>query len=57
MGQLLLFKASKPDFTETSILMPRSHLHVKLSRKSHVIGHSRNGMGRGYLVAVPGSSW
>ena len=38
-------------------IMPRSHLHVKPSHKSHDRGFSRNGDGRGYLVAVMGSTW
>ena len=37
-------------------IMPRSHLHVKPSRKA-VRRFSRNGIGRGYLVAVTGSTW
>ena len=37
-------------------LMPRSHLHVKPPRNSHVREFSRNGVGRGYLVAVTGST-
>ena len=35
--------------------MPRSHLHIKPSCKSHVRRFSQNGVGRGYLVAVSGS--
>ena len=37
--------------------LPRSHLYVKLSRRSHVRRFSRNGVGRGYRVAVTGSTW
>ena len=37
--------------------MPRPHLHVKPSRKSHVRQFSRNGVGCGYLVAVTGFTW
>ena len=40
-------------------MLPRSHLHVKPSRKSqvHVGQFWRNWVGRGYFVAVTGSTW
>ena len=38
-------------------LVPRSHLHVKPAGKSHVRLFAQNGMGRGYLVVVTGSTW
>ena len=37
-------------------LKPRSHLHLKPSRTSHGRQFSRNGLGRGYLLAVTGST-
>ena len=38
-------------------LMERSHLRVKPSRKSREWRFLRSGVGRGYLVAVTGSTW
>ena len=41
-----------------NVFNPRSHLHVKPSRKNHVRRLSRNLVGRGYyLVAVTGPTW
>ena len=37
--------------------MPRSHLHVKQSHKSHARKFLQNGLGLGYLMAVTGSRW
>ena len=39
-----------------ALLMPRSHLHVKTSRKIYVRAIFPNGVGRGYIVAVTGST-
>ena len=41
----------------TRLVLPWSHRHVEAFCKSHVRQFSRNGVGRGYLVAVPVSSW
>ena len=38
-------------------IMARSHLHLKMSRKSHERQFSQNGVGRDYLVVVMGSTW
>ena len=50
---LTLLHSFVANLTKFSLLL-RSHLHVKLSRKSHERQFLRKGMGRGHLVAVTG---
>ena len=46
-----------PDFQSYAPLMPLSHIEVMASRKTHLRRFLHNGVGRGYLGAVTGSTW
>ena len=45
-------------FASFHSLKPRLHRHLKQSRKTEPVRqYPRNGVGRGYLVAITGSTW
>ena len=49
--------ADEPDLITNRVYPAVTPSRTSQSRKSHVSRFSRNGVGRGYLVAVTGSTW